>query len=116
MAVGNLTARARGDWVIAVDVDPDLGDLSARQNERGGPHANIEHVASLGNVDRYSKVRSHTVLNNDRLDLLSAQNNPKSTYILGPEDYAATMKILDSSSEVRTYREDDLGAWIDMIR
>jgi MinD-like ATPase involved in chromosome partitioning or flagellar assembly len=35
------------------------------------------------------------VVNNDRLELLSAQNDPKSTYTLGPEDYAATMKILE---------------------
>ena len=95
VAVGNVIARVRGDRVIAVDVDPDLGDLSARFSERGGPQANIEQVASLQNIERYSNVRVHTVVNNDRLELLSAQNDPKSTYTLGPEDYAATMKILE---------------------
>jgi MinD-like ATPase involved in chromosome partitioning or flagellar assembly len=40
-------------------------------------------------------VRVHTVLNNDRLELLSAQNNPKASYTLGPEDYSATMEILE---------------------
>lgn len=95
VAVGNVIARARGDRVIAVDVDPDLGDLSARFSERGGPQANIEQMASLQNIERYSNVRLHTVMNNDRLELLGAQNDPKSTYTLGPEDYAATMKILD---------------------
>jgi MinD-like ATPase involved in chromosome partitioning or flagellar assembly len=94
VAVGNVIARVRGDRVIAVDVDPDLGD-SARFSERGGPQANIEQVASLQNIERYSNVRVHTVVNNDRLELLSAQNDPKSTYTLGPEDYAATMKILE---------------------
>jgi MinD-like ATPase involved in chromosome partitioning or flagellar assembly len=49
-------------------------------------------------VERH--VRLHTVLNNDRLELLSAQNNPKSTYTLGPEDYAATMKILERHCNV----------------
>lgn len=95
VAVGNVIARARGDRVIAVDVDPDLGDLSARFSERGGPQANIERVASLQNIERYSTVRVHTVINNDRLELLAAQNDPKSTYTFGPQDYAATMKILD---------------------
>ncbi len=95
VTVGNVIARARGDRVIAVDVDPDLGDLSARFSERGGPQANIEQVASLQSVERYSTVRLHTVINNDRLELLAAQNDPKSSYALGPEDYAATMKILD---------------------
>jgi len=95
VAVGNVIARVRGDRVIAVDVDPDLGDLSARFSERGGPQANIEQVASLQNVERYSNVRVHTVVNNDRLELLSAQNDPKSAYTLGPGDYAATMKVLE---------------------
>jgi hypothetical protein len=58
VAVGNVIARARGDRVIAVDVDPDLGDLSARFSDRGGPQANIEHLASLRNADRYSNVRA----------------------------------------------------------
>lgn len=35
--VGNAVARLRGDRVMAVDVDADLGDLSARFSERGGP-------------------------------------------------------------------------------
>lgn len=100
VAVGNVVARARGDRVIAVDVDPDLGDLSARFSERGGPHANIQQVASLQDGDRYSTVRLHTVINNDRLELLGAQNDPKSTYTLGPEDYAATMRILDRHCNV----------------
>lgn len=100
VAVGNALARVRGDRVIAVDVDPDLGDLSARFSERGGPDANIEQVASLQHVERYARVRVHTVLNNDRLELLSAQNNPKASYTLGPEDYSATMKILERHCNV----------------
>lgn len=95
VAVGNVISRARGDRVIAVDVDPDLGDLSARFTERAGPEANIEQMASLQNIERYATVRLHTVINTDRLELLAAQNDPKATYTLGPEDYAATMKNLD---------------------
>lgn len=95
VAVGNVIARARGDRVIAVDVDPDLGDLSTRFTERGGPQANIAHMAALQNIERYARVRLHTVINTDRLELLAAQNDPKATYALGPEDYVATMKNLD---------------------
>lgn len=43
--VGNAVARLRGDRVMAVDVDADLGDLSARFSERGGPQTNIEHFS-----------------------------------------------------------------------
>ena len=95
VTLGSVIARVRGDRVIAVDLDPDLGDLSARFNERRDPQANIEHVAALEDAERYSKVRMHTVVNNDRLELLGAQNDPRSSYILGPEGFRATMKVLD---------------------
>jgi MinD-like ATPase involved in chromosome partitioning or flagellar assembly len=95
VAVGNTIARLRGDRVIAVDVDADLGDLSARFSERGGPYANVEQLASLQDIERYSNVRAHTVVNSDRLELLGAQNDPHSAYRFGPKDYAATMRVLD---------------------
>ncbi|MGH3530414.1 MAG: AAA family ATPase [Mycobacterium sp.] len=100
VVVGNTIARLRGDRVIAVDVDADLGDLSARFSERGGPQANVEQLSSLQNIDRYSNVREHTVVNNDRLELLGAQNDPHSTYRFGPEDYAATMRVLEMHCNV----------------
>jgi hypothetical protein len=50
VAAGNAIARERGDRVIVVDVDTDLGNLSARFREHGGPKANIEALASLPNA------------------------------------------------------------------
>ncbi|MBV8346951.1 MAG: MinD/ParA family protein, partial [Mycolicibacterium sp.] len=96
VAVGNAIARERGDRVIAVDVNTDLGSLSARFSEDGGPQANIECLSSLQNIGRYSNVRVHTVQNNDRLEMLGAQNDPRSSYTLGAQDYAATVKILET--------------------
>src|SRR4029077_10314703 len=46
VAAGSAIARERGDRVIVVDVDTDLGNLSARFREHGGPKANIEALAS----------------------------------------------------------------------
>lgn len=100
VGLGNLIARVRGDRVIAVDVNANLGDLSARFSETRGPKATIEHVAAMTDARRYSKVRMHTVVNNDRLELLGAQNNPRSSYTLGPQDYRATMKILETHCNV----------------
>ncbi|MFW3113413.1 hypothetical protein MHAE_06524 [Mycobacterium haemophilum DSM 44634] len=100
VALGNAMARLRGDRVIAVDVDADLGDLSARFSERGGPQTNIEHFVSARNAKRYADVRVHTVMNNDRLEMLGAQNDPRSTYRLGPDDYETAMKMLDNHCNV----------------
>lgn len=98
--VGNAVARLRGDRVMAVDVDADLGDLSARFSERGGPQTNIEHFVSSQHTKRYADVRVHTVMNKDRLEMLGAQNDPRSTYKFGPEDYGAAMQILETHCNV----------------
>jgi MinD-like ATPase involved in chromosome partitioning or flagellar assembly len=100
VALGNAVARLRGDRVIAVDVDADLGDLSARFNERGGPRTNIENLVLLENAKRYADVRVHTLMNRDRLEMLGAQNDPRSTYRLGAEDYEAATKILENHFNV----------------
>lgn len=100
VAVGNVIAHERGDRVIAVDVNTDLGNLSARFAENGGPTANIEHLASLQNLERYSNVTEHTVQNSDRLEMLGAQNDPRSSYTLNAQDYAATIHILETHYNV----------------
>jgi MinD-like ATPase involved in chromosome partitioning or flagellar assembly len=100
VGVGNAIARERGDRVIAVDVNTDLGNLSRRFSEHGGPQANIEHLASMQNIERYSNVRVHTVQNSDRLEMLGAQNDPRSSYTLNGQDYASTMRILETHYNV----------------
>jgi MinD-like ATPase involved in chromosome partitioning or flagellar assembly len=100
VGVGNAIARERGDRVIAVDVNTDLGNLSRRFSEHGGPQANIEHLASMQNIERYSNVRVHTVQNSDRLEMLGAQDDPRSSYTLNGQDYASTMRILETHYNV----------------
>jgi len=94
VAAGNAIARERGDRVIVVDVDTDLGNLSARFHEHGGPKANIEALASLPNAGSYSNVRVFTVQNDDRLEMLSSQNDPRSSYRLNSQDFESAMRIL----------------------
>lgn len=100
VAAGNAIARERGDRVIVVDVDTDLGNLSSRFHEHGGPKANIEEFAALPDAQRFSEVRVFTVQNDDRLEMLSSQNDPRSSYRLTSTDFTSTMKILRSHYNV----------------
>jgi MinD-like ATPase involved in chromosome partitioning or flagellar assembly len=100
VAAGNAIARERGDRVIVVDVDTDLGNLSARFHENGGPKANIEALAALPNAGSYSNVRVFTVQNDDRLEMLSSQNDPRSSYRLNSHDFESAMRILRSHYNV----------------
>ncbi|WP_041316230.1 AAA family ATPase [Mycobacterium sp. JS623] len=94
VSAGNAIARERGDRVIVVDVDTDLGNLSARFEENGGPKANIEALAALPSAGSYQNVRVFTVQNSDRLEMLSSQNDPRSNYRLNIQDFESAMKIL----------------------
>ncbi len=94
VAAGNAIARERGDRVIVVDVDTDLGNLSARFRKNGGPQANIEALAALRDASSYSNVSKFTVQNDDRLEMLASQNDPRSSYRLNSQDFEKTMDIL----------------------
>jgi MinD-like ATPase involved in chromosome partitioning or flagellar assembly len=94
VAAGNAIARERGDRVIVVDVDTDLGNLSARFHENGGPEANIEALSALQSAGSYQSVRVFTVQNPDRLEMLSSQNDPRSNYRLNSHDFESAMQIL----------------------
>ncbi|WP_241473930.1 MinD/ParA family ATP-binding protein [Mycolicibacterium neoaurum] len=94
VAAGNAIARERGDRVVVVDVDPDLGNLSARFRQTGGPQANIEALASLQDARSYSNVSNFTVQNDDRLEMVASQNDPRSSYRLNSQDFESVMKIL----------------------
>jgi MinD-like ATPase involved in chromosome partitioning or flagellar assembly len=94
VAAGSAIARERGDRVIAVDVDTDLGDLSSRFEQRGGPKANIEALSLLQDASSYPTVSTFTVQNDDRLEMLASQNDPRSSYTLSSHDFEKTMKIL----------------------
>lgn len=94
VAAGSAIARERGDRVIAVDVDTDLGNLSSRFEQKGGADANIEALSSLRDASSYPNVATFTVQNKDRLEMLGSQNNPRSSYTLNTQDFEATMQIL----------------------
>lgn len=94
VAAGSAIARERGDRVIAVDVDTDLGTLSSRFEQQGGAKANIEALSALQDASSYPNVQVFTVQNNDRLEMLGSQNDPRSSYILNSADFEAAMKIL----------------------
>jgi len=102
VAVGNAIARERGDRVVVVDVDTDQGTLSDRFYEHGGATANIQAFAAMKKdaTGVYSMIRRYTVQNDDRLEMLSSQNNPASDYRLTTGDFETTMKTLRSHYNV----------------
>ncbi len=64
--VGNAVARLRGDRVMAVDVDADLGDLSAKFSERWPRRPASEHFVSSQHTKRYADIACAHGENKDR--------------------------------------------------
>ena len=52
------------------------------------------------NAGSYSNVRVFTVQNDDRLEMLSSQNDPRSSYRLNSHDFESAMRILRSHYNV----------------
>lgn len=94
VGAGSAIARERGDRVIAVDVDTDLGNLSSRFHVKGDPTANIEALASLKDPSAYPTVQRFMVQNESDLEMLASQNDPRVSYTLNSQDFETTMRIL----------------------
>lgn len=91
--LGATFASVRGDRVIAVDANPDLGTLAMR-----GRRENTSTVRDLladENLDRYTDVRVHTNQGESRLEILASEQDPAKAELFDETDYRDTLSILD---------------------
>jgi putative peptide zinc metalloprotease protein len=85
----------RGDRVIAVDANPDAGNLAHRV---APPHdRNITDVLrDLGTIDSYARLRSYTSqAAESRLEVLAADDDPRIGMALDRTDYHRLIELLD---------------------
>jgi putative peptide zinc metalloprotease protein len=95
LALGSTFAMLRGDRVIAVDANPDAGNLAHRV---APPHdRNITDVLrDLGTIDSYATLRSYTSqAAESRLEVLAADDDPRIGMALDRTDYHRLIELLD---------------------
>ena len=95
LALGSTFATLRGDRVIAVDANPDAGNLS----HRAGPPTSrtITHVLNdLDYIDSYSFLRSYSSqAPESRLEVLASDDDPRISVALNSDDYHRLIGLLD---------------------
>ncbi|GAB09209.1 hypothetical protein GOARA_033_00100 [Gordonia araii NBRC 100433] len=93
IGIGSAFASLRGDRVIAVDANPDLGTLASRV-----PRQTASTVRTLLHAQRtetYSDVRMHTSQAVSRLEVLASERDPVISESFSEDEYRKVIAILE---------------------
>lgn len=90
--LGATFASLRGDRVIAVDANPDLGTLSGRVPSE--TTSTVRDLLAAPRVERYSDVRAHTSQSRSRLEVLASERDPAVSEAFSEDDYRRAIDIL----------------------
>ncbi|GAA1887564.1 hypothetical protein GCM10009773_14730 [Williamsia serinedens] len=92
VGLGSIFASLRGDRVIAVDANPDLGTLGQRVPQQ--TRSTVRDLLADNSIYRYSDVRAHTSQAPSRLEVLSSERDPAIAEAFSEDDYRGVMKVL----------------------
>jgi MinD-like ATPase involved in chromosome partitioning or flagellar assembly len=70
VALGSALSRIRGDRILAVDADPDGGNLVDRARRQS--RATVADLLADKHLLRYNDIRTYTSMNGDKLEVLPA--------------------------------------------
>ena len=93
VGLGSTFASLRGDRVIAVDANPDLGTLSQRVPQQTS--STVQDVLLDEQIHRYSDVRRHTSQSASRLEVLASERDPATAETFDEQDYRTVIQVLE---------------------
>ncbi|WP_328404151.1 MinD/ParA family ATP-binding protein [Nocardia sp. NBC_00403] len=92
-ALGSTFASVRPDRVVAIDANPDFGDLATRTSRH--PYGlTLRDLAQAANLDAFSAVQSFTSINNDDLAVIASPWTTEATEALSGREYATAVEVL----------------------
>ncbi|MFD4429001.1 AAA family ATPase [Nocardia sp. NPDC058497] len=94
VGLGSTFATQRGDRVIAIDANPDLGTLAHRVPRQ--TRSTVRNLLEDQNITRYSDVRAHTSQAPSRLEVLASEQDPAVSEAFSEADYRKAIGILQS--------------------
>ncbi len=95
VALGSTFADLRGDHVVAIDANPDLGTLGGRIPSQT-PATVRDLLNDRHRIHRYSDVRAFTSQAPSRLEVLASERDPHKAEAFSETDYRASVAILDN--------------------
>jgi len=95
VTLGSTFADLRGDHVVAIDANPDLGTLGGRIPSQT-PATVRDLLHDQQRIHRYSDVRAFTSQAPSRLEVLASERDPHKAEAFSETDYREAVAILDN--------------------
>ncbi len=95
LALGSTFASLRGDRVMAVDANPDAGNLAHRVAPTNG-RTITDVLTDLDTITSYAQLRQYSIqAPRSRLEVLASDDDPSIGMALHREDYHRLIELLD---------------------
>ncbi|MCH9730368.1 MAG: AAA family ATPase, partial [Actinomycetia bacterium] len=91
VALGSALSKVRGDRILAIDADPDGGNLADRVGRQSA--ATISDLLTDQELHRYNDIRAYTSMNNSNLEVLSSEEYSAAQREFNDEDWKAATEI-----------------------
>ncbi|MDT5149424.1 MAG: hypothetical protein QOI01_1157 [Mycobacterium sp.] len=92
VALGSSLSKVRGDRILAVDADPDGGNLADRAGRQSA--ATVADLLSDKELARYNDIRAYTSMNGSNLEVLSSEEYSGARREFNDEDWKGAVGIV----------------------
>jgi MinD-like ATPase involved in chromosome partitioning or flagellar assembly len=92
VALGSALSKVRGDRILAIDADPDGGNLADRAGRQSA--ATISDLLSDKELARYNDIRAYTSMNGSNLEVLSSEDYSGARREFNDEDWKGATGIV----------------------
>ena len=91
VALGSALSSVRGDRILAIDADPDGGNLADRAGRQSA--ATIGDLLSDQELNRYNDIRAYTSMNSSNLEVLSSEEYSAARREFNDDDWRSATEI-----------------------
>jgi MinD-like ATPase involved in chromosome partitioning or flagellar assembly len=92
VALGSTLSKVRGDRILAIDADPDAGNLADRAGRQSA--ATISDLLSDQELARYNDIRAYTSMNGSNLEVLSSEEYSAARREFNDDDWKGAVGIV----------------------
>ncbi|MGV0714555.1 MinD/ParA family protein [Mycolicibacterium sp. XJ662] len=92
VALGSAMSKVRGDRILAVDADPDGGNLADRAGRQSA--ATVADLLADKELARYNDIRAYTSMNASNLEVLSSEDYSGARREFNDEDWKGVTNIV----------------------
>jgi MinD-like ATPase involved in chromosome partitioning or flagellar assembly len=92
VALGSALSKVRGDRILAVDADPDGGNLADRAGRQSA--ATVSDLLADKELARYNDIRAYTSMNGSNLEILSSEEYSGARREFNDEDWQGATNIV----------------------